>query len=58
MVNSITSTADESRSAAKSAERNRGVADKLKLMILWTAVCVPLLWGAMKALEDIGNLPL
>jgi hypothetical protein len=31
---------------------------KLKLALIWLAVGLPLLWGAMKALEDIGNLPL
>ena len=31
---------------------------KIKLILLWLAVALPLLWGAMKALEDIGSLPL
>jgi hypothetical protein len=31
---------------------------KIKLTLVWLAVSLPLLWGAMKALEDIGSLPL
>jgi hypothetical protein len=58
MENSITSTANESLSRVHSADRNEVSTGKLKLAILWLAVGLPLLWGAMKALEDIGNLPL
>ena len=28
----------------------------LKLGLLWLVVGLPLLWGVMKALEDVGNL--
>jgi hypothetical protein len=35
-----------------------GAANKIKLILVWLAVGLPLLWGAMKALEDIGSLPL
>ena len=58
MDNSITSTADESLSRVQSAARNATSTAKLKLVFLWLAVSLPLLWGAMKALEDVGNLPL
>ena len=58
MGNSITSAADESLSQVQSAERNATSTQTLKLVILWLAVGLPLLWGAVKALEDIGNLPM
>jgi|HubBroStandDraft_5_1064220.scaffolds.fasta_scaffold627020_2 hypothetical protein len=42
-----------------SAVRNGpGAASKIKLTLVWLAVGLPLFWGAMKALEDIGSLPL
>ena len=31
---------------------------KIKLMLMWLSVCLPLLWGAIQALKDIGSLPL
>jgi hypothetical protein len=31
---------------------------KIKLVLLWLAVALPLLWGAIKAVENIGSLPL
>jgi hypothetical protein len=39
-------------------QNSAGVSSKLKLVLVWLAVGVPLLWGVMKALEDIGSLPL
>jgi hypothetical protein len=39
-------------------QNSSGVSSKFKLVLLWLAVGLPLLWGAMKALEDIGSLPL
>jgi hypothetical protein len=59
MENSITGTPGQSRSREQSAARSTGVStSKLKLVLLWLAVGLPLLWGVMKALEDVGNLPL
>jgi hypothetical protein len=46
-------------SLEKPAVRNGSVAgDRIKLVLLWLAVGLPMLWGAMKALENIGSLPL
>ncbi|HEX3395995.1 MAG TPA: hypothetical protein VHS76_04780 [Steroidobacteraceae bacterium] len=41
----------------QSAVRNVGSgASMLKLVVLWLAVSIPLLWGVMKALQEPGNL--
>jgi hypothetical protein len=57
MENTITGTAEESRfRGERSAVQNASFTSTLKLMLLWLAVALPLLWGAMKALEDVGNL--
>ena len=46
-------------SGQQSAVRNGSrAANKIKLILVWLAVGLPLLWGAVKALEDIGSLPL
>ena len=58
MQNTITGM-DADLSRELSAVQNaRGAGDTIKLVLLWLAVGVPLLWGALKALENIGSLPL
>jgi hypothetical protein len=51
-------TADGSRSRAeRSAVQNATTSTStLKLVLLWLVVGLPLLWGVMKALEDVGKL--
>jgi hypothetical protein len=50
-------TADGSRSRReRSAVQNASSTSTLKLVLLWLVVGLPLLWGVMKALEDVGNL--
>jgi hypothetical protein len=56
MENTITGTAEGSRSRGeRSAVQNTSLGT-LKLLLLWLAVGLPLLWGVMKALEDAANL--
>jgi hypothetical protein len=44
--------------ADKSALRNTGrsAINQLKLVMLWLAVILPLLWGAMDAVRDVRRL--
>ena len=57
MENTVTGTAGESQSRGeRSALQNTSSNSTLKLVLLWLAVGLPLLWGVMKALEDVGNL--
>jgi hypothetical protein len=58
MENTVTGTAGESQSRSeRSALQNTSTSTStLKLVLLWLAVGLPLLWGVMKALEDVGNL--
>ncbi len=45
------------RAGARSAVQNAKSAEsKLKLVLLWLAVCIPMLWGVMKALQDARHL--
>ena len=57
MENTVTGTAGESQSRGeRSALQNTSSTSTLKLVLLWLAVGLPLLWGVMKALEEVGNL--
>jgi hypothetical protein len=58
MENTITADADVSRpQSERSAVQNAGTSTStLKLVLLWLAVGLPLFWGVMKALEDVGDL--
>jgi hypothetical protein len=59
MENTMSSSERATLSEDQSAVQNSsGVSSKFKLVLLWLAVGLPLLWGSMKALEDIGSLPL
>jgi hypothetical protein len=59
MENTISGGESAALSEDRSAVQNSaGAASKFKLVLVWLAVGLPLLWGAMKALEDIGSLPL
>jgi hypothetical protein len=40
----------------KSAVRNSKGGAALKLVLIWLAVGIPMLWGMMKALEDVRVL--
>jgi hypothetical protein len=56
MENTLTG-ADVSRPRdERSAVQNASSTSTLKLVLLWLVVGLPLLWGVMKALEDVGNL--
>jgi hypothetical protein len=42
------------RLAEEPAVQNaRGAASTLKLVLIWAAVSIPMLWGIMKALENV-----
>jgi hypothetical protein len=58
MENTITRTVDGSLSRdQQSALQNTATSTtKLKLALLWLAVGLPLLWGVLKALEDVKYL--
>jgi hypothetical protein len=59
MENTMSGAEGAALSEDQSAVQNSSTgASKIKLVLLWLAVGLPLLWGAMKALEDIGSLPL
>jgi hypothetical protein len=56
MENTITGAGVSRPQGERSAVQNASSTSTLKLVLLWLVVGLPLLWGAMKALEDVGNL--
>jgi hypothetical protein len=56
MENTITAAIISGPQDERSAVQNVSMSSTLKLLLLWLAVGIPLLWGVMKALEDGGNL--
>jgi hypothetical protein len=55
MENTLEGAAGTSLSE-QSAVQNAKSAASLKLVLLWLAVGIPMLWGIMKALEDVPAL--
>jgi hypothetical protein len=53
MENTMDSAA---RGGEQSAVQNAKSAGSVKLVMLWLAVGIPMLWGVMKALEDARKL--
>jgi hypothetical protein len=58
MENAMTGRVRAALAREQSAVQNTSAAaGKIKLVIVWLAVGLPMIWGVMKALENIGSLP-
>jgi hypothetical protein len=58
MVNAMSDVGATLSREQSAVQNSSSGASQIKLILVWLAVGLPLLWGAMKALEDIGSLPL
>jgi hypothetical protein len=56
MENTLEGAADASLAEQSAVQNTKSAAVTLKLVLVWLAVSIPMLWGIMKALEDVGNL--
>ncbi len=56
MESTINGIAAQPESRTEPAQRNSDRFGTVKLWLLWLAVSLPLLWGVMKALEDVPYL--
>jgi hypothetical protein len=56
MESTINGIAARPESRTDPALQNSDKSATLKLWLLWLAVSLPLLWGVMKALEDVPYL--
>jgi len=43
-------------SEQSAVQNTKSTASALKLVLVWIAVGIPMLWGMMKALEDVASL--
>jgi hypothetical protein len=58
MESTLHGTAGESLSQGEQSavQNTNSAATTIKLLLLWLAVGLPLLWGVVKQLEDVRNI--
>jgi hypothetical protein len=56
MENTLQGAADASVAEQSAVQNTKSAASTLRLALVWLAVSIPMLWGIMKALEDVRNL--
>ena len=56
MENTLDGAAGAASSEQPAVQNAKGAAPTFKLVLLWLAVSIPMLWGMMKALEDLPAL--
>jgi|HubBroStandDraft_5_1064220.scaffolds.fasta_scaffold4372618_1 hypothetical protein len=56
MENTLHGAADAPLVQQSAVQNTKGAASILKLVLVWLAVGIPMLWGILKALEDVRNL--
>jgi hypothetical protein len=56
MENTLEGAADASVTEQSAVQNTKSAASTLKLVMVWLAVSIPMLWGIMKALEDVRHL--
>jgi hypothetical protein len=56
MENTLDGTAGAALSEQPAVQNAKSAASTLKLVLLWLAVSIPMLWGIMKALEEVQPL--
>jgi hypothetical protein len=56
MENTLGGAAGPALSEPSAVQNAKSAASTLKLVLLWLAVSIPMLWGILKALEDVQPL--
>jgi hypothetical protein len=56
MENTMSGSAARTETESDRPARQHSIGSGVKLWLLWLAVGLPMLWGVMKALEDVRNL--
>jgi hypothetical protein len=56
MENTLNGAADAPFSDRSAVQNTTNAASTLKLVLIWLAVGIPMLWGMMKAIEDVPAL--
>jgi hypothetical protein len=56
MENTLDGAAGAHLSEQSAVQNAKGAGSTLKLVLVWLAVSIPMLWGVMKALEEVPAL--
>jgi hypothetical protein len=56
MENTLNGAAGEASSEQSAVRNANSTASTLKLVLVWLAVSIPMLWGILKALEEVQPL--
>jgi hypothetical protein len=56
MENTLDRAAGAALSEPSAVQNAKSAASTLKLVLLWLAVSIPMLWGILKALEEVQPL--
>jgi hypothetical protein len=56
MEETLNGAAGASFSDQSAVQNSKSAATTIKLVLVWLAVGIPMLWGMMKALEDVPAL--
>jgi len=56
MENTLDGAAGASLSEPSAEQNTKSTGSRLKLVVLWLAVGIPMLWGILKALEEVRPL--
>ena len=56
MENTLDGAAGAPLSEQSAVQNEKSAAATIKLVLIWLAVSIPMLWGIMKALEDVQSL--
>ena len=56
MENTLHGAAGASLAEQSALQNTKSAASTLKLVLVWLAVSIPMLWGIMKALENVQTI--
>jgi hypothetical protein len=56
MENTLQGAAGASLAEQSAVQNTKSAASTLKLVLIWLAVSIPMLWGIMKALENVQTI--
>jgi hypothetical protein len=56
MENTLQGAAGASLAEQSAVQNTKSAAYTLKLVLVWLAVSIPMLWGMMKALENVQTI--
>ena len=56
MENTLQGAAAASLAEQSALQNTKSAASTLKLVLVWLAISIPMLWGIMKALENVQTI--